>query len=299
MKTYRIFALLILLSGVFLSVADAQAKKKKPVKKTKIAVAKPVIVPAPKPPEAVMPNYKILVEGSQSKVEPPFVFVARDAETYALIRSLVEGLPESSTIDFGKSAVVAAFAGTKNTGGYSVKINQSTDKVTINVNAPPKGGMTTQVITYPFQIVSVPMTADQALNVEMPPEWASQIQTYRVSKAVFEYTGGIGGINKKFDAEGTVGVLNFGEHSTYIFNLVGKGKDSNRKLSETVSGIKKDRGIIEIARLDAGTFVEIPRPPLKATGEITDKKLTLSFESLPPTVSDGYLGNGKLEAGKK
>lgn len=298
MKIFKITALLILSLGIFSNAADAQTKKKKPVRKSKTAAVKPVIIPAPKPPEAIMPNYKILVEGSQSKVETPFVFVARDAETYALIRALVEGLPESSTVDFSKSAVVAGFAGTKNTGGWSVKIRQAADKVSIDVSGPPKGGMSTQVITYPFQVVSIPLTADQPLNVEIPAAWISEIRNYRVSKGEFEYTGGIAGISKKFNAEGTIGVLTSGEHSTYIFNLAGKGKDHNRKLLETVSGIRKG-GTFEIARLDAGSFVEVPRPPLKVLGTMIGKKLTFNFESLPPNVADGYLGKGKIEAVEK
>ena len=295
MKNYQYFTLIILLCGLFLSgAAAAQSRKKKNVGKRKTEVTKPT----PKPPiEIAEANYKIILEGSQSKVETPFIFVARDAETYALMRSLVEGLPASSTIDFTKNAVVA-FAGMRNTGGWQVAIRQQADQAVVNLIAPPKDAMTAQIITYPFQIALVPTDENQALNLETTATWTNNIKIYRVSKGEFEYSGGIAGRGKKFNAEGTVGVLTFGDHLTYIFNLYGKGSEHGRRISETASGVKKESGL-EIARLNAGTFAEMPRPPLKVTGNATDRKLTLTFESLPPTAADGFTVSGKLTAEKK
>lgn len=299
MKNFRIIAFLILSFSVFLSAANAQIKKTKKVRKTKSRITKTTKKTTPKPPiDVAAVNYKILVEGSQSKVETPFIFVAQDAETYALIRSLVEGLPESSTIDFSKSAIVAAFAGEKNTGGFSVKIQQATDKIMVDVDSPPKGSMTAQMITYPFQVVSIPLIDGQPLIIEANGIWMSRIQNYQVTKGEFEYTGGFAGKSKKFNAGGTIGVLTFGDYSTYFFNLSGKVSDSNRKLSAIASGVKKE-ATLEIARLEAGTFAEIPHPPVKVTGTRDNKKLTLNFESLPPNVADGYMLRGKLEAVKK
>lgn len=298
MKIHKYFALLILSLGLFLSGANAQNKKKKTVKKSKTIVIERVTRITPRIPiDAVKVDYKILLEGSQSKVETPFIFIARDAETYALMRSLVEGLPASSTIDFSKTVVVAGFAGERNTGGWSVAIRQVTDRTIIDVNAPPKGGMNAQVITYPFQVALVPADENQALNIEATATWTNAMTIYRVSKADFEYSGGIAGRGKKFGAEGTIGVLTFGDHRTYIFNLSGKGSESQRKISETVSGVIKEGGL-EIARLDAGSFAEMPHPPLKVTGTATDEKLALKFESLAPTVADGFTTGGKLEASK-
>lgn len=298
MKIYKYFALLILSLGLFLSAANAQNKKRKTTRKTKPPVSKPIKKPMPKPPiDVAKTDYKILLEGSQSKVETPFIFIARDAETYALMRSLVEGLPSSSTIDFDKTAAVAAFAGMRNTGGWQVAIRQATNKTIIDLNAPPKGAMTAQIITYPFQVALVPADENQALNIEPSAAWTNAMTTYRVSKADFEYSGGIAGRGKKFSAEGTIGVLTFGDHQTYVFNLSGKGSESGRKISETASGVIKEGGL-EIARLDAGTFADAPHPPLKVTGTTTDKKLALNFESLPPTVADGFTAGGKLEAVK-
>lgn len=239
-------------------------------------------------------DYKILLEGSYSKVETPFVFVARDPETYALIRNMVEGLPASSTVDFGKNAVIAAFAGERSSGGWSVKIRRAADKVVVDVNAPPKGAMTAQVITAPFQIAVVPIDEAQAVSIDLAA-WTSQIKTYRISKADFQSSGGIAGRAEKFGATGTIGVLTYGDRVTYIFNLTGKGSEAGRKISEVVSGAV-NAGQIEIARIDAGTFAETPRPPIKAIGTATDQKISLKFDSHPPTTADGFMIEGKLEA---
>ncbi len=65
-------------------------------------------------------DMKILAEGAYSEIEQPFVAVVRDAETYAVLRELVGALPEMSESDFSKHVVIAAFLGTRSTGGYSV-----------------------------------------------------------------------------------------------------------------------------------------------------------------------------------
>ena len=293
MNNYKNLVLIILLCGLFLSgTAQAQNKKKRNVKKRKAAVTKTI----PQPPvDVAKSDDKIIAEGAQSKVETPFIFVARNAETYALMRSLVEGLPASSTIDFTKNAVVAAFAGMRNTGGWSVNIRPQADKALVELNAPPKDAMTAQIITYPFQVALVPTDENQPLNLKTAAAWTSHLKVYRVSKGDFEYSGGIAGRAKKFRAEGTIGVLNYGDHLTYIFNLSGEGSEVRRKLSEAASGVNGKNGL-EIARLDAGTFADAPRPPLKVTGTAADKKIVLTFESLSPTVADGFTAGGTLTA---
>jgi hypothetical protein len=57
-------------------------------------------------------------------------------------------------------------------------------------------------------------------------------------------------------------------------------------------------GKTELARLDAGTFSEMPRPALKASGAAVDNKLSLTFEPHPTVVADGFSARGKLEAVK-
>ena len=277
---------------MFSSSATAQKKKKKTTTRkttaTKPTPKSPLEVPAP-------PDFEILVEGSNSKVETSFVFIARDAETYALMRGLVEGLPSSTTIDFTKSAVVAAFAGTRNTGGWSVRIRKAVDKIVVDIVEPRKDAIVTQALTTPFQVTVVPVKEDKALPLSVSATWSNKMKTYRVSKGKFEYSGGIRGLTKKFDAEGAISVLSHGDYVTYNFNLSGKGSEGSRKLSEMASGFVTG-GNIELKRLDAGSFSEMPRPPVRVSGTVSDEKLSLAFEPLPTNVADGFSARGKLEA---
>lgn len=247
-----------------------------------------------KPPAAG--EVKVLAEGSYGRAEQPFLFVARDGETYAQLKNMIENLPSASEIDFAKRAVVAAFAGTKNTGGYSVEIKKSGEKISISVNSPPPGAMVTEALTMPYKIVAV--EAGNSLNLDASENWEKTAQTYKVSSGDFEYSGGIAGRRKAFAAEGAIEVYQMGELVTLDFNLAGKGENKAMKLTDTASGILKGDKL-ELARLDAGSFSEGPKPPLKVSGAISGGKLNLNFEPLPSMVADGFQARGRLEAVKK
>jgi hypothetical protein len=121
------------------------------------------------------------------------------------------------------------------------------------------------------------------------------MQVFRVKKGDFEFTGGIAGIRRKFKADGTIRLLTLGEYSTVWFDLKGTGAEKKRKLSEIASGTLKN-GKFELPRLEAGSFVELPRPPFSVTGTLKSKVLSLNFDSLPTNFADGFEGKGKLEA---
>ena len=290
MRAFK-FLLLAVISLSLIGCVSAQVNKRKTTKKSKPKVTKPA---NEKPTGGEL---KIIAEGAYGTVETPFVFVARSRETYAQLQSFVENLPPASEIDFGKTAVVAAFAGTKNTGGYSVAIRQAAGKIMIDVVAPPKDAMTTDALTTPFKVALVSVEEENSLPLEVSLNWKSAIQTYRITSGEFEYSGGLAGMQKKFNAEGTTGVMRFGDYVTLIFNFWGKGADKDKKLTETASGVLKINKI-DLARLDAGSFAENPKPPLKVSGTISNDKLSLTFEPLPTNVADGFQARGKIEAVK-
>lgn len=242
-------------------------------------------------------NLKILAEGSYSTVENPFVFVARSPETYHEMQNFVENMPAASEIDFSTTAVVAAFAGTKNSGGYSVTVKKTIDKIMIDVQAPPKGTMVTQALTAPFKVALVPLEEEKPLAIEFSANWKNAAQNYKITSGEFEYSGGFAGEMHKFNVEGAISVLSFGDYATLIFNLSGKGAQKTRKLIEIASGSVKN-GTINLARLDAGSFSEGPKPPLKVSGMNAGGKLTLTFEPLPTIIADGYEARGRIEAVK-
>ena len=238
---------------------------------------------------------KVLAEGTYFKVEQPFVFTARSNETYAQLQNFVENLPPVLEIDFSKFAVVAAFAGMKNSGGYSVSIKSVMDKISVDVINPPKDALVTMALTNPFRVALVPLNENGSINLELAASWKNAMQIYRINSGAFEYSGGFAGIRKEFGVDGTIGVLSFGNNATLFFNLVGKDAEKTRKLSEAASGLIKDREII-LPRLEAGSFSENPKPPLKVSGTILNNELSLGFEPLPSQISDGFQARGKIQA---
>jgi len=251
--------------------------------------------PSETPPTNDGADVRTLAEGANSEIEQPFLFVARSAETYKQLQDAVKDLPSASGVNFDEQAIIAAFAGTRNSGGYSVKIKKAGEKVSISVVNPPPDAMTTQALTTPYQVAVIPIESEQSLNLEIAKDWKDAAQTFKLSSGEFESSGGIAGRRKKFMAEGTVDIWQFGDFATLTFNLSGKNADGNLRLTETASGIASG-GKINLARLDAGSFSEGPKPPLKVSGTITGDKLSLIFEPLPAKVVDGFQVGGKLEA---
>jgi hypothetical protein len=295
----KIFKLLLLAAlGLNLAAcAAAQTGERQTNKNGKPKNAKPMNE-KPKA-EPTGENVKIIAEGFYESLDAPFIFVARSLETYAQLQKIfAQKLPPASEIDFAKSAVVAAFAGTKNTGGYSVSVVKTGDKITVGLNEPPKDAMTTDALTTPFAIALVSIEGEKTLPIEVSENWKKTMQTYRVVSGKFETSGGIAGRLQKFDAAGTISILSFGDYATLFFNLSGKGADaSGMRLTETASGAMKN-GKIELARLDAGSFSVGPKPPLKVSGMLSNDKISLTFEPLPAIAADGFQTGGKLEAVK-
>jgi hypothetical protein len=298
MKTFKLFLLALIGFGI-IGCASAQTKKgendEKPGTKTTKTNGKPMNdKPIDKP---ASDDIKVLAQGAYSSIEQPFVFAARSKETYVQLQNLVENLPPVLEIDFTRAAVVAAFAGTKNTGGYSVSIKNTGDKFLIETVKPPADTMVTQVITAPFKVALVTLEENNSLNLQLSANWKNATQTYKITSGAFESSGGFAGTRKKFDAEGTISVLNFGDYATLIFNLAGKGAEKTKNLTETASGLlTKEK--VELARLDARNFSENPKPPLKVSGTISGGKLSLVLEPVPTTVADGFQLRGKIEAAR-
>jgi len=262
--------------------------------------------PAPsQTPEAQRPaggeGMKVLAAGQYGKVEEPFLVVAREAKVYGELRALAEGLPELGADFFEKHAVVAAFAGTRNSGGYGVEIRRGADKrLVVEETTPPKGSMTTMALTQPFQVVAVEVGEEESVEFDLGGARRSSTQwrPYAVTSGEFTTGGGFAGRYEKLTLTGGLRVARLGRLLTLLFELKGEGGKKARALRGAASGVERDAAGFEIPRLDAGTLVDHPRPPLRVTGRLADDaaRLSLSFESLPTNVSDGFGGTGKLEA---
>lgn len=68
--------------------------------------------------------------------------------------------PKLPAVDFEKQAVLAVFLGEKFTGGYgihiaSVKEEDKVVTVAVKTTSPPKGGITTQALTQPYELLVI------------------------------------------------------------------------------------------------------------------------------------------------
>ncbi|MBD0327107.1 MAG: protease complex subunit PrcB family protein [Pyrinomonadaceae bacterium] len=244
-------------------------------------------------------NLKVLAEGGQSGVDDAFVAVARDVQTYEALREMASQLPEVNADSFGTNAVVAAFLGRRNTGGYGVQVIRAGDgAIRLAESRPPKGAVVTQSLTTPFKVVSVPISDVQPLSLEMEGEWKTMTRPYSVATATFTVTGGFAGTSEDFRLEGDIGVMRAGKLATLAFDLKTTGQTKARTLKDVATGVVLADGSIKITHMAAGSLVSPPPSALRANGNFDDgeNKLALTFESLPSNVADGYQGKGGLEA---
>ncbi|NNE66888.1 MAG: protease complex subunit PrcB family protein [Pyrinomonadaceae bacterium] len=238
----------------------------------------------------------IVSEGSYSKVDKPFIFVVRDAETYKLLGDLI-GDFKPGDVDFEKNAIVAAFSGEKMTGGYAVSIKLVDGVCVIGDVAPAHGAIVTEALTRPFALVSVPIEEEGSLAISADETWTASMDDYRVVKGEFSFTGGFIGLTRKYGVEGILSVSRFGEFVTISFDVKGTGDEASRKMRDIGSG-KMDEKMPELLRIEGGNLIDRPHPPLQVDTDFGENVVKMKFTpgKRPYIVNDGFEGKGWLEA---
>lgn len=105
-----------------------------------------------------------LLSATVSGFTEPAEWVLRDADRFGEAwRTVHQGVPGASapTVDFGDRMVVLLALGERSTGGFSVRFDELVRKgsgavVRYTVTTPGPGCMTTQMLTAPVDVVSVP-----------------------------------------------------------------------------------------------------------------------------------------------
>lgn len=311
MKKNNIF---VLFSLVFLVVSCIFAQKTitleelRNMNKKKVKKEKPKNIPEPeiaKPITGKVVSVKeteTLAEGSQSKMTEPFIYIARTKTDFDNLKTLIEGFSTDKKIDFKKQAVIAAFAGTKNTGGYSVSITETEGQPNVAIKSPPKDAMVTQALTSPYKVSIVSVEEEDSLNVVISEEFQSKVKKYIIPSGRFEFAGGFLSMQSKFDIEGIIGVMKANDFITFIFNLKGKGNASQRKLIEFASakiegGSNSIQYNTKIARVEGGNFIDKPHPPFVVEVKFAAGNIFMKFNpgKRDYVVSDGYEGRGELD----
>jgi len=243
-------------------------------------------------------DLKVLAEGFHSSISEPFIAVIRDAETYDALTKLEGSLPRLNAGFFDSNAVVAAFLGQRNSGGYAVEIARETSgQLRVTERKPGKGMMVPQMITSPFKIISVEagQNSPLAVAVTLDDAWNARMQRYRITSSTFTSGGGFAGRTEQFRLEGEARVIRIDKLVTLAFEVYSSNSQKKRSLSEFATGIKNDRGIV-LQKFSADKLVDNPNPGLQATGSIDEKGLSLQIGSRPTNVADGYSGSGSIDA---
>jgi hypothetical protein len=110
----------------------------------------------------VMPT--TIDKGSQSNVDDRRQVVVRTDDEWGRLWTQHNPNRPRPAVDFSKEMVLGVFMGSRNTAGFSVEILSATDEngvltVRYHETVPAKGAITAQVITSPYQLVTVPRTA--------------------------------------------------------------------------------------------------------------------------------------------
>lgn len=288
------FILFSILFSFILNAGVASGCRGKPNTNSQSQKASPFPVETQTP---ITSDLKVLGQGFHSSINEPFIAVIRDAETYAALTKLEGNLPKLDPGFFDSHAVVAAFLGQRNTGGYAVEIARETNgQIRVTEKKPDKGMMVPQMITSPFKMVGLEAGQSSAIAVTLDDAWKARVHVYQINSGTFNSGGGFAGRTEQFALEGQVGVIRAGKLVTLAFDIRSPNSSKKRSLIEFATGFESDRGI-ELPRLGAGALVDSPNPGLQASGTLTENKLSLQIGSLPTNVADGYGGSGSLEAG--
>jgi len=239
-------------------------------------------------------DLEILAQGIQSRIQHPFVAVIRDAQTYAELKKAEPQLPKLDEEFFESSIAVAAFLGERNTGGYSVEITREGGGILVTENKPGKSAMVTQMITFPFELVSVPALGTSPVAVAYPDNSNFVKQSYHVTTGNFTNSGGLVERIEQYGLEGKVDVLRERNLATFSFFLKNTGETNEHLLLDSVTGQIGSGGAITIRKMSAWTLVSVPNGGLEAKGEFTknDSRMLLNFNSRRSLAVDGYYGGG-------
>ena len=260
--------------------------------------------------EASTKALKFLAEGFHSAITHPFIAVIRDAVTYGELMKLDNTLPKLDAEFFKSNAVIAAYLGTRNTGGYSVDIKWGTALSVgrtpakpfayIEEKAPAKDVMVPQMITSPFKVVSLEVNPTDNIMVASDSAWQQTRRRYRVTSGTFKMSGGFAGTTEQFGLTGNLRVLvREGNLATFFISVFNSDSAKKpRSLDDFTTGVIDTDGHLTINKLTAGSLVDTPNSGLKVSGAFSSggSKISLIFNSLPSMVADGYQGEGTLEA---
>lgn len=119
------------------------------------------------------PSFTTIAKGEVSGQQEARQVTVRTAEEWRALWKVHAPTEKMPAVDFAKNMVVGIFLGSKPTAGYDVEITgvrtQDKDLIVEYVQKQPgRGQMAAQILTEPFQLVSVPKHAGTVRFVAVP-----------------------------------------------------------------------------------------------------------------------------------
>jgi hypothetical protein len=120
--------------------------------------------------------FTMLAQGNESGIEQQHFEIIKDAVAFQKLWDLnfqtVSPKPPTPKVDFSNEMVIAAFAGTKNTGGFELKltkINNYSDSLQIDLSllAPDGDCMVSGALTQPFVFVKTIKFTDKPVHFNL------------------------------------------------------------------------------------------------------------------------------------
>jgi hypothetical protein len=109
---------------------------------------------------------KTLEGGTDSQIEEPHQLTARSAEAWAKLWREHAGERARPSVDLSRDMVVGVFLGSRPTAGFGVQIvsarvDHGALVVQYRETRPPGDSITAQVLTSPYQLVTLPKRAGE------------------------------------------------------------------------------------------------------------------------------------------
>lgn len=234
---------------------------------------------------------KILAEGNYP-VDEAFLVVARDPETYSVLRAVLGEMPELNADFFKEGAVIGAFLGQRRTSGYAAEITVAPDgSVNVAESAPEPETPVKMVLSAPFRIVSVPLEQGKPFKLALGRTWRAAGRTYRLGSGEVTISADIAGASRRLPLEGDVRVMRHDRLNTFIFELKGAVA-----FESVTTGFSHTAGRVHITHLDLGLLAGRQTAPLRAAVEFKDDDRTFSLSSLPTSAEGSPTVEVKLKA---
>jgi len=111
---------------------------------------------------SVAVSFAELAKGTQSTVTKRTNYLITSTSELSALWKMVDAKGQIPVVDFKTNIVIAAFAGTKPTAGYDIRITGVEDNamrlVTVTLSTPDSSCLLAQSLTSPYQIMELPKT---------------------------------------------------------------------------------------------------------------------------------------------